>query len=258
MAIRQPGAAMVVANRDIWTVKWMNAMPNEPSTSLRRALMGCLCGVLLALPVAASAQQAQDGDEDTLEQKIIKNILGGMGVDVGRPGIDYRERSPLVIPPTRDLPPPQAAGTATRNPAWPREPDRKIAVRSKPNARASAEDPGTDSVLTPDELRRGTNPRAPRITDPSQTTGSVEEANVGRPMSPSQLGSSSIFNWNALMGTHLNEQAQFTGEPARGSLTQPPVGYQTPSPNYPYGAGFDKGSGWKIPSILDRPVGQDQ
>src|SRR4029077_1124169 len=106
----------------------MISMPNEPSTSLRRALLGCLCGMLLALPVAASAQQAQDDDEDTFEQKIIKNILGGMGVDVGRPGIDYRERSPLVIPPTRDLPPPQAAGTATHNPAWPKEADRKVAV----------------------------------------------------------------------------------------------------------------------------------
>src|SRR5436190_1442570 len=235
----------------------MSAMPNEPSRSMRRALLACLCGMLLTLPVAASAQQAQDDDEDTFEQKIIKNILGGMGVDIGRPGIDYRERSPLVIPPTRDLPPPQAAGTAVRNPAWPREPDHKIAVRSRPNARASAEDPGSESALNPDELRRGTNPRAPRVTDPSQTTGSIEEANIGRPLSPSQLGSSSIFNWNALMGTHLNEQAQFTGEPTRGSLTQPPAGYQTPSPNYAYGAGVDKGSGWKIPNILDRAVGRE-
>src|SRR4051812_11538071 len=235
----------------------MIAMRNEPPTSLRRSLLACLCGILLALPVAAAAQQAQDDDDDTFEQKIIKNILGGMGVDVGRAGIDYRERSPLVIPPTRDLPPPQAAGAATRNPAWPREPDRRIAVRNKPNVRATVEDPGTDSVLTPDELRRGTNPRAGRVTDPSQTTGTLDEANVGRQLSPSQLGSSSIFNWNALMGTHLNEQATFAGEPTRGSLTQPPSGYQTPSPNYPYGSGVDKGSGWKIPNILDRAVGRE-
>lgn len=233
-------------------------MHHEPSTSLRRALLACACGALLALSAAAaSAQQAQD-DEDTFEQKIIKNILGGMGVDVGRPGIDYRERSPLVIPPTRDLPPPQAGDVSARNPAWPREPDRRVVTRSKPNARATAEEPGTESVLTPDELRRGTNPRARRVTDPSQTQGSIEEANVGRQMSPSQLGSSSIFNWNALMGTHLNEQATFTGEPTRGSLTQPPPGYQTPSAAAPYGVGTDKGSGWKIPTILDRPVGVDQ
>src|ERR1043165_7205817 len=109
--------------------KRMTVMPNEPSTSLRRAFLACLCGILLTLPVAASAQQAQDEDDDTFEQRIIKNILGGMGVDVGRPGIDYRERSPLVIPPTRDLPPPQPAGTATRNPAWPKEADRKVGGR---------------------------------------------------------------------------------------------------------------------------------
>src|SRR6266566_8370293 len=152
----------------------MFAMRNDQSR-LRRLLLACACGMVLCLPAALTAH-AED-DDDTFEQKIIKNILGGMGVDIGRPGIDYRERSPLVIPPTRDLPPPQAAGTAVRNPAWPREPDRKIAVRNKPNARASQDDPGTDSALTPDELRRGTNPRAGRVTDPSQTTGSIEEAN---------------------------------------------------------------------------------
>jgi len=231
------------------------AMRHEPLTSLRRALIACACGALLALPaVTASAQD----DEDTFEQKIIKNILGGMGVDVGRPGIDYRERSPLVIPPTRDLPPPQASDASARNPGWPREPDQRVVVRNKPNARATANDPGTESVLSPDELRRGTNPRAGRVTDPSQTNGSIEDANVGRPLSPSQLGSSSIFNWNALMGTHLNEQATFSGEPTRGALTQPPPGYQTPSAAFPYGGGTDKGSGWKIPNILDRPVGQEQ
>jgi hypothetical protein len=216
--------------------------------------MACLCGVLLAVPAVAFAQQAQD-DDDTFEQKIIKNILGGMGVDVGRPGIDYRERSPLVIPPTRDLPPPQAGDPALRNPAWPRDPERRVVTRShRPNARATSEDPGSESALTPDELRRGTNPRAPRVTDPSQTAGSLEEANVGRPVSPKELDSKGIFNWGALMGTHLNDTAKFEQEPSRSALTQPPPGYQTPSPNQPYGSGKD-GSGWKIPTILDRPLG---
>ena len=125
------------------------------------------------------------------------------------PGIDYRERSPLVIPPTRDLPPPQAAGTASSNPAWPREADRKVVIRNNKNVRATTEEPGSESALTPNELNRGINPRAPRVTDPSQNTGSIEEANIGRPMSPAQLNNKGIFNWNALMGTHLNEQAKF-------------------------------------------------
>src|SRR5262249_52374011 len=37
------------------------------------------------------------------------------------------------------------------------------------------------------------------------------------------------------------EAAPFTGEPPREAMTAPPSGYQTPSPNYPYGtAGQDK------------------
>jgi len=256
--IGNSGAAKVAEYRGIEPAGRMIAMRNEqPGMSLRRLLMACVCGALLALPAAASAQQAQDDDEDTFEQKIIKNILGGMGVDVGRAGIDYRERSPLVIPPTRDLPPPQAAGSTTANPAWPREADRKVAVgkgKGK-NTRATPDEPGSESVLTPNELNRGVNPRAPRVTDPSQSTGSVEEANIGRPLSPTQLNNKGIFNWNALMGTHLNEQAKFEKEPERSALTQPPAGYQTPSPAYPYGAGKDSGTGWTIPTILDRPTG---
>src|ERR1051325_10309053 len=132
------GAAKVAEYRAIEPAGRMSAMHDgEPGTSLRRLLMACVCGALLALPAAAFAQQAQDDDDDTFEQKIIKNILGGMGVDVGRPGIEYRERSPLVIPPTADLPPPQAAGAAAmRNPAWPREQERKVSVSNRPNARA--------------------------------------------------------------------------------------------------------------------------
>ena len=121
------GAAKVVRYRGVEPAEWMIAMRDERSgTSLRRLLMACACGALLALPAAACAQQAQD-DEDTFEQKIIKNILGGMGVDVGRPGIDYRERSPLVIPPTLDLPPPQSGRH--------RGQQSRVAARSGPQRR---------------------------------------------------------------------------------------------------------------------------
>jgi hypothetical protein len=34
-----------------------------------------------------------------------------------------------------------------------------------------------------------------------------------------------------------DEVAKFTGEPPRASLTEPPPGYQTPSPDQPYGLG---------------------
>jgi hypothetical protein len=233
----------------------MFAKRNDQSR-LRRLLLACACGMLLCLPAALTAH-AED-DDDTFEQKVIKNILGGMGVDVGRGSIDYRERSPLVIPPTRDLPPPESAAASARNPAWPREPERRVAVKAKPNARATMNEPGTESALTPDELRRGEAARAGRVTDPSQTTGSLDEQNVGRPLTPSQLGNkSSIFSWDGLMGRNSGQTATFAGEPPRSSLTEPPPGYQTPSSAAPYAAGEEDRNGWKIPTIFDRPVGQE-
>jgi hypothetical protein len=234
----------------------MFAMRHDQSR-FRRLLLASACGMVLCLPAALTAH-AQD-DDDTFEQKVIKNILGGMGVDVGRAGIDYRERSPLVIPPTRDLPPPEVAGAAERrNAAWPKEPERRVAVKSKPNVRSNMNEPGTESVLTPDEMRRGEAARAGRVTDPSQTTGSLDEQNVGRPLSPKQLGDKgSIFSMDGLMGRFGDGgQTVFTGEAPRASLTEPPPGYQTPSTAAPYGAGEER-NGWKIPTILDRPVGRD-
>jgi hypothetical protein len=229
-------------------------MRNEPlSTRLRLVLVAC--GALLAFGSAVQAQQAQEEDEDSFEQRIIKNILGGMGVDVGRPGIDYRERSPLVIPPTLDLPPPAPAGLAASNPAWPREQAQRVKPVKRTHARANTEDPGTSAVMTPEELQRGINPRAPRAGDPRQTNAQ-NDLETGRPLTPGELKSGSIFTWSNLMGTN-RDTATFTGEPTRGSLTQPPPGYQTPAPNQPYAAGQERGSGWKIPSILDRPVGSN-
>ena len=232
-------------------------MRNEFGTRLRHGLIACACGALLALGAAGAvkAQQAQDDDEDSFEQKIIKGILGGLGVDVGnRNGIEYRERSPLVIPPSLDLPPPSSSPAAL-NPAWPREQQKKkVAVQNRQNINATPEEPGTSSRLTPDELRRGANPNAQRVTDPSKS-GSQEDINIGRPLRPNEMGGSSIFNWRALTGNYGTETATFEREPSRGMLTQPPPGYQTPSGSYPYGIGTETGPGWKVPTILDRPVG---
>ena len=40
-----------------------------------------------------------------------------------------------------------------------------------------------------------------------------------------------------MFGGKKDESAKFTGEPPRTSLTDPPPGYQTPSPDQPYGIG---------------------
>lgn len=230
-------------------------MREQSKKRLRQSLLACASVALVSLS-AVTAYAADDEDEDTFEQKIIKNILGGLGVKTGGSGIEYRERSPLVLPPSRDLPPP-AANTAASNPAWPRDPERRKKVVKVPaNVRAGAEDPGSSAAMTPDELRRGTVAKGGRPTD----YGSQEDPNIGRPLRPNELNTTgnSIFSWSNLTGRQQEETAPFTGEPGRSTLTQPPTGYQTPSPAQPYGVASERSGGWKIPTLLDRPVGSNE
>jgi hypothetical protein len=59
---------------------------------------------------------------------------------------------------------------------------------------------------------------------------------------PSDLGTKTekIFGsiWSSFTPAKP-ESAPFTGEPPREAMTAPPSGYQTPSPNYPYGVGVE-------------------
>ena len=77
----------------------------------------------------------------------------------------------------------------------------------------------------------------------------------GRPLQPSQLGSTGLFGW--FRGSKQEEQPAFT-EPERGSLTEPPVGYLTPSPNQPYGTAKQREAPAAPPNWWDRAVGQNK
>jgi hypothetical protein len=57
---------------------------------------------------------------------------------------------------------------------------------------------------------------------------------------PSDLGTKTEKIFGKIWSTFTPakpESAPFTGEPPREAMTAPPAGYQTPSPNYPYGMG---------------------
>ena len=66
--------------------------------------------------------------------------------------------------------------------------------------------------------------------DVRDATGFEAECLAGR-----QLGFDGKLS-NFFGGTKA-EVAPFKGEPTRDALTQPPPGYQTPSPNFAYGTG---------------------
>src|SRR5437588_2285139 len=78
--------------------------------------------VMAAGPVRAGDDEEED--DRTFEEKIIGNIMAGIGAtNMEDKGIEYRERSPLVVPHNLDLPPPAAASTDVKAPNWPTEPD---------------------------------------------------------------------------------------------------------------------------------------
>jgi len=208
---------------------------NSPA-ALRRALRLSVVALGIGLVMAAGAARAQDDDEDdkTFEEKVIEGIMAGIGgTNMDNRGIDYRERSPLVVPPKLDLPPPVAASSEVKDPNWPKDPDearRKAAIarRKKEN-----KDPVEAArVLTPSELNAGRTAAPVRTNnDPVQPGDSINNP----VLSPSQLGFDGKLS--NIFGGNKTEVAPFKGEPTRESLTQPPAGYQTPSPNFAYGTG---------------------
>ena len=73
-----------------------------------RLLRLCVVGLGIGLVVMAGAARAEDDEDDdkTFEEKIIEGLMAGIGgTNMENRGIDYRERSPLVVPPKLDLPP---------------------------------------------------------------------------------------------------------------------------------------------------------
>lgn len=200
-----------------------------------RALRLAVVALGVGLVMTAGAARAQDDDEDdkTFEEKIIEGIMAGVGgTNMENRGIDYRERSPLVVPPRLDLPPPETVKGEIKDPNWPKDPDearRKAAIAARKKAKP---DPVESArALTPNELNAArTAPETRANNDPVQPGVSNNPI-----LSPSQLGFTGSFS--SLFGGNKSETAPFKGEPTRDSLTQPPSGYQTPSPNFAYGTG---------------------
>jgi hypothetical protein len=224
---------------------------NIPSRNAGRQVLmrTARAAAFAALCVCACTAVARAGDDDanntqTSGGSIYDKMLNVIGLS-GQGTIQYGERSPLVVPPTRDLPPP-GANAPPVVPNWPKDPDmersKKAKVKEKPG-------PHPDWViensrpLRPDELR---NPGAVAGgTAPASASGGLSPADY-----PEQIERSkkSIFSFDWFK---KEQYATFTGEPARTSLTDPPVGYQTPSPDQPYGISPDKKQ-YKIPTVADR------
>jgi hypothetical protein len=227
-----------------------------------RRLARVLAGVVtltLALGWSATgfAQNAEDEEDVPLDTKLMRQLLKDLGLRRNEAGIDYRERAPLVVPPNRNfLPPPQKEDSVVSNPAWPKDPDlakeKTAVVKKKGPNRTAAESMDADGrPLSRSELERGRVAGA-GMGPPQNPDDSA------RALRPSELGTKNLFTdmWSNVTNSFSDktEVGTFTGEPSRDSLTEPPIGYQTPSPSQPYGL-TPKNSKGKALTPEDRAVG---
>jgi hypothetical protein len=162
---------------------------------LLRAVLGVAC-VAAGAGTAAVQAQTYGSDSGTVWSNIMKSI--GMNRSSDADGIAYTERAPLVVPPTRDLPPP--ATEPPLAPQWPK-----------------------DAVKRPRTPAKG----KPAVV-PATAVQTPNPVGVKKPW----YDPYGIFN--------KEEYANFTGEPVRQTLTDPPSGYRIPSPTQPYGLGPEK------------------
>jgi hypothetical protein len=199
-----------------------------------RALRFAAVVLGIGFVMSANAARAEDDEDDsTFEEKIIKQIMTGIGgTNMETTGIEYRERSPLVVPPKIDLPPPAAAAAEAPVPNWPKDPEVKRRKEAKAARKKDNKDPVEAArILSPSELAVGKTATAKR----SAETNQPGDPGANAILSPSALGYEGGLK--GLFGGNKTETAPFKGEPTRDSLTMPPSGYQTPSPNYAYGTG---------------------
>jgi hypothetical protein len=192
---------------------------------------------------ARAADDNGDGEPELLDQQIVRGILNGLGLRRDEAALDYRERSPLVLPANKELPVPERNSTA-KAANWPDDPDVKEAKRRKKAERERK--PYTEGVddrpLLPSEYGIAAPPR----TSHEGSGPSIEQAS--KPSTRTELGAKDLLSDFSTLWAPKEEYGTFTAEPPRASLIDPPPGYRTPSPNQPYGVGKDR---WN-PTVVDR------
>jgi len=234
----------------------MRSSSGAPVRGLRLGAIGS--GVILGLTLVMTTGAARAGDDD--DRSFTERFVDGFkttirGNNMDNRGIDYRERSPLVVPPNLDLPPPVTDAGPAKIANWPKDPDERqrkaiIAAKKKnappvaaaapaqplqANAAAPVAAPGAPAVIAADTPQPAPAPREGTAKyDPTlDQGGSVLRDGTGT--ISSTLGLGDTFSFGGIFGGKSHDSAQFTNEPTREALTQPPAGYQTPSSTYTYG-----------------------
>jgi len=220
--------------------------PTRPNARLLNsaALAAVFVAATLVAPVAAHAE-----DDLAPDTKFLKGMMEAIGLQSpDKPVIQYQERAPLVIPQNDVLPSPQTPGAAVaNNPAWPKDADRaraKLEKERQRNRDTSQEIEDESRPLNPGQLTPGRGTVRARTQRPNGPASINADVSGSDRLSPSELGyKGGLFDVDNFFGTDKKEETvKFIGEPPRTSLTQPPQGYQTPSPDQPYGLSGQRGA----------------
>ena len=248
------------AMRETEVSGWMvRSSSRAPVRALRLGAVSA--GVILGLTLVMTAGAACAGDDD--DRSFTERFVDGFkstirGATMDNRGIDYRERSPLVVPPNLDLPPPVAASNAPKVTNWPKDPDEKqrkaiIAAKKKSAPPVVAVAPAAVADAAP----RAINIAPPVVEAPAPTPDMIRPAHAtdsngtartdpiydqpgdlfkgGASTALDGIGLGGLGGLGNLFGGKKEEPSLPPGtEPTREALTQPPSGYQTPSTSYPY------------------------
>ncbi len=245
----------------------------EANGRIERILGLAILSLSLGMVVTTGTARAEDKDNRTFSEKISDGFYGMIrNTNMDNRGIDYRERSPLVVPPTLDLPPPVTRAQEGQVADWPKDPDERarravIAAKKKeapPPARVrvtTAGDPQQQAqpINIAPPVQEAPTPGTTRPAYASDRNGTaLTDPVYDKPGDLFTGGAAALSDWTGLdgiFGGGKTVPVEPGTEPARTALTQPPAGYQTPATGYDYGE--EKKSIWDGTANPDRnPLAQ--
>src|SRR5579871_6079940 len=153
-----------------------------------------LCGLLslVAFAVLCPGVARAQEEESSSVWDSITGLVKGFRFGSSDSDIDYRERSPLVVPSTRALPPPQAPGTG-RVANWPVDPDRKRKQEAAERRKRGEGRFDYDTFIAPESPSQ-LNAPGPGAPTPSPAAQPSSGGDMTAAAPPSQPGSTNLFS----------------------------------------------------------------
>ena len=204
------------------------------SSTARATLLAAASAAFAACLIAATPVRAlDDGDQSIFDT--VKGILGaGIGFNIGggddKPRIDYRERAPLVLPPSTAHPQPTAP-VAQRNAAWPKDYDseRLRQARSGAPKPLSSDDDGNFGGMSARDIRNTGRLQQNPARNPAAEN--CRDGDLGELCNPTEF-------WRVMKTTSApadtSRDLVAGQEPPRARLTDPPKGFRAAKSSQKY------------------------